>query len=63
MRDEVCGSCKYYDDNKNGFCNKLNVIVEPEEYGCKNWVLYEDELWGEMEAGNGKEKSTKSEHI
>ena len=48
MRDEVCGSCKYYDENQNGFCSKLSAMVEPEEYGCKNWILYGDGLWDEM---------------
>ena len=37
---KLCGSCKHYDEWRNGYCNKLNIEVEPEECCCE---LYEDE--------------------
>ena len=45
---EVCGTCQYYDEWHNGYCNKLNIEIEPEEYSCE---LYEN---GEEQVEGGK---------
>ena len=37
---KLCGTCQYYDEWKHGYCNKLNIETEPEEYCCE---LYESE--------------------
>ena len=31
---EVCGTCKYYDEWKNGYCKKEKCFKEPEDERC-----------------------------
>lgn len=43
--NNVCGTCKHYNEWENGYCDKINAVVEPEEYQCKefeNDTAYQD---------------------
>lgn len=35
--NNVCGTCKHYNEWENGYCDKINAVVEPEEYQCKEF--------------------------
>lgn len=39
---ECCGNCKFYDEWKNGLCDKSFSLVEPEESGCNDYKLNKD---------------------
>ena len=40
--DDVCGSCRYYAEYRNGFCDKLDVIAEPEDCCCRLYERYNE---------------------
>lgn len=40
----VCGTCKYYNEWKNGLCSNLMAMVEPEDYVCVRYEAYKPRI-------------------
>ena len=45
MINEVCGTCQYYDEWKNGYCSKEKSFKEPEDESCEIYEKMRDKPW------------------